>query len=383
MNEKSNNEIIILNKEIVVITAFHGMQNRLERLAILNYQRIRYIIEKHVDIIKPFGGNINGIKIKFKVEVAYSEIGNVPEESLDKILAADIIIAILEGVNTNVICELAIRNLMKTETLLIISGDPVSVLPIQFQTMAHLCYDHKNYLSVKKTINNIADTPEKYPLSWGAINEIPNKLAVAIDDEDSILIEHVTNALFRLETNPPKPVPALRKIVNDISPMNVLNSWETFIPWSIVKINWKKQSLPPLSYDKNDIDGEPIVCNGNVPFMELFDIQSIPDSEGKTPLTYITLISHIKRFVDKEHMEAFNKEQAELTNRILFEGGSCIPTVPLQFNDMRKEAFKNSVYLPVLIGKRRVGAYHAPHTTYLFISFIKDFWPIDYTKNSN
>lgn len=365
---------INIRREVVVIMSFGGGDPNEERELILHFMRIKHILENYAQ----HEATPESIAVHYRVSVAYTLVGAFSEESLEKIVEADILIALITGVNVNVIFELAVRNLMKTETVLVVNGDPQTLLPYALQTMAAIPYDNPKFKGVHDTISNIAANKEAYPLSWSEVEEIPDKLKVAIRDEDKALMKAFSRVLFRLETDPPDRPPVLRKYIEDFSPENVLGSWITFVPWSVVRIHWRKR-YRKNQYRVEDMLEEPIVCTANEPFKQLFDLQDIPQSNktNQERLTSADLLNHVKDYVDSDHMEKFIADQQRLTQRVVFEERNATATVPLQFN-ARHESFKNRVFLPCLVGSRTEGSTHVPHTTYLLVVYIEDFWPIDY-----
>lgn len=367
-----------INREVVVITPFGISEDSEagERKAILNVQRIKQIMENHVEVVGSFGAKDRNFMMKYNVSVAYSEVGVIPEESLEKIVEADILIAILTEVNVNVIFELAVRNLMKAETMLIVQGDPKKVLPIHLLSMAYISYDNERYQEVQEVIDSIASQPDLFPVSWGDLDSVPEQLATKIKKDDDAFKKALTKALYKLEVKPPQRPPSLRKFATSLSTKNILNSWTTFIPWSVVQIRWYKRS-GRQQYLPGDMKGAPIVCQGNSYFLELFDLQKIENPDGKTPLTFGELMERVKGFMDEKHYNAFIEEQGKLNQTIIFERRNAIATVPIQFNEHHGKQ-PNMVFLPVLVGKRTVGGVNAPHSTFLLIAFIADFWPIGY-----
>lgn len=155
-------------------------------------------------------------------------------------------------------------------------------------------------------------------------------------------------------------------------------NWSTYLPFSIVHIRWRKKS--GMVYAKEDLIGEPIVCAMNQAFSELFDFAapSSLDTDGPNAWTSQRLFDQIRDYVLPEHMTQLERDQTEVSRRIIFEERPGHAKVPLQFNEQHPNTiYRNGIYLPCLIAKRIVGKQTSEHETYLLIVYVKDFYPID------
>lgn len=372
-------EELIVRREVIVIMSFGSDGPRSETEAILNFQRIKYIIEKRQYLTETQINNAQGLKFEYSVDVCYSLVGQIPEEAISRIAEADILIAMITDVNVNVIFELAIRNLMKEETLLILEGDPTEVLPIYLQSMAYIRYDNENFRPVRQIIQGIAKNRSNYDIGWSNLEEIPDELKSAIKEKDNSLIRNLSKAMFKLETNPPRAPAYLRKFVNNLSPKNMLASWKTFAPYSVVRIRWKGRI--GREYTSENLIGNPVICNANNDFLRLFDLHEIPDPDGTQPLTSQSLVERIRPFIDPVDLKRFIDDQASLFEKIVFEGRHYAANIPLQFNECHRY-YGNQIMLPSLIAKQIVGEATKPHTTFLLVVYIEDFWPIGYQQEA-
>jgi hypothetical protein len=141
----------------------------------------------------------------------------------------------------------------------------------------------------------------------------------------------------------------------------------------MVRIRWRRQSSND-GYRPEDMIGEPVIYAINDTFARLFDLsyQRFPDPNGSTPLTRDRLLESVRNYIDDEHMKRLNQDQERLANRLILKDRPDQARVPLQFNANHPE-HPNEVFLPCMIGKRTVGEGRMPHTTYLLISYIRDF----------
>lgn len=363
-----------VRRNVVVIMPFGSGKNEngAERQSILNLMRIKYIVEKLIKVTAT--GAEHGSTIKYDVNVFRAPVGAVPENALDSVTGADIVIALLTERNINVIYELAIRNLLKDEPILIVQGDPEEVLPVYLKELAYVSYEHDKSTAVIQQIQRIA--ADQFPeLDWNKPNRIPDGLREAIDASDHLRSEF-EEAFERLERQAQRPPAFLRKHVIDLDPGLVLSTWTTYTPYSVVRINWSRRK-GPLEYDPTDMIGEPVIYTGNREYMELFDlnVNEFPDPHGDNPLTLSNLLLRIKPYIEPGNFQKFEDDQLRLTQRIVLQDGYDQAEIPLQITDKHPK-FANKVLLPCLISKRVIGSTHSPHTTYLLVAFILDFWPI-------
>jgi hypothetical protein len=161
-------------------------------------------------------------------------------------------------------------------------------------------------------------------------------------------------------------------------PKYLLETWKTILPTSVIRVKWKKKSSP-IRYSIEDMVGPPVAYAINPSFADLynFNYQELPDPDGNKPLTADALLGLVKEFiVDSEtHIPQIVKDQAEISQRIIFEGSNAFAKVPLRFND-KHPAYPNSSYLPCLVSKSTVGDTDGPHETYLGIIYVRGEWAV-------
>jgi hypothetical protein len=161
-------------------------------------------------------------------------------------------------------------------------------------------------------------------------------------------------------------------------PKYLLEIWKTILPTSVIRVKWKKKSSP-IRYSKKDMIGPPVAYAINPSFADLynFNYQELPDPDGNKPLTADALLELVKEFiVDSEtYIPQINKDQAEVSQRIIFEGSNAFAKVPLKFDD-KHPVYPNSSHLPCLVSKSTVGDTDGPHTTYLGVIYVRGDWAI-------
>src|SRR5262249_30393939 len=90
----------------------------------------------------------------YSIAIHRFEVGvSIPKNVAPSIAKADVLIALITELNANVIYELAIRNMLKSEVLLIVH-DPES-LPIYVKDFGRIDYDRVTGEILKSTMNRI------------------------------------------------------------------------------------------------------------------------------------------------------------------------------------------------------------------------------------
>lgn len=370
----------VVKRNVVVIMPFGSetgterSENGMERQSILDLMRIKYIIEKLVEVT-PEGGLENDPKIEYDVNIFREPVGSVPEGAVDTVVNADVLIALLTTRNVNVIYELAIRNLLKDEPILIVNDESADFLPVYLKDMAYIRYDHPDSSAVIEQTTTIAES--KYPeLTWKKTDQIPEALQQAIDAGD-YLEEELSDALQKLENNKQRPPHFLRKHVIDLDPGHVMSpAWSTYTPFSVVRIKWQRKRGD--KYDPTDMIGTPVIYEANNDYFRMFDLEGgpdAPDPDGESALIVSKMIERLKDYIEPQHYEKFKEDQDLLAEKIILNDRIWQAKVPMQFND-KHEAYANQIYLPSMIGKRVVGSPQSPHVVFLAIAFIKEFLPL-------
>lgn len=165
----------------------------------------------------------------------------------------------------------------------------------------------------------------------------------------------------------------LADISKATDPKYMLETWQTILPTSVIRVKWKKKSLP-IKYLAEDIEGSPVVYVVNPSFAQLYNFnhQNMPDPDGDSPLTANNLIKRVEEFiVDSEtYIPKIMEDQGKISHQIIFEGSDAHATVPLKFND-KHPFYPDSIYLPCLVSKSTVGDTDGPHVTYLAVVYVK------------
>src|SRR6478609_4763916 len=92
----------------VVVAMPYGGSGAERRKAILNFARLKYIIENRCQVVPPVPST-TGTRVDYDVEVAKTAMDEIPKKALEQIRSADILIAGLYEPNQTVAYELGYR----------------------------------------------------------------------------------------------------------------------------------------------------------------------------------------------------------------------------------------------------------------------------------
>ena len=374
-------------QNVLVIMSFGGNDILAERRSILEFLRIKYIIENKINVYQKKSDPNS--KLLFEATVYKAEVGSIPDDAIDRITGADIVVALITERNINVIYELAVRNVFRAEFVIIIKGNPKDVLPIYIQDIAYIPWSKQEGVGeeqalgehgkkIQNIINQLAEI-EQTDLDFNFnSDQIPTALKKAVDEHDRDLIADLQRSFEKIKSFPaPRPLPFLQKHVGSLDPGRLLVGWQTYVPFTIVRIKWKRQS-GVQKYKPEDIDGEPAVYYANEQYANIFDfaLADFPDPNGESPLTIPRLIEQVSDYVDPADLESFKKDQAEISEKIIFKNAAFSSArVPLRFNQQHPfEGTRGKSYLPVLLSRRRIGDPNHPHTMFLAVVMIPGPW---------
>lgn len=374
-------------KNVLVIMSFGGNDILAERRSIVEFLRIKYIIENKIDV-RQKKSDPNS-KVLFEANVYKAEVGSIPDDAIDRIAEADIVVALITGMNINVIYEMAVRNVFRAEFVIIIKGDPKDVLPIYMQGIAYITWakyegigEQRDLGEHGKKIESIIKqlaAMEQTDLDFNStIDQIPPSLKRAVDEHDRELIADLQRSFEKnVSIPPPKTLPFLQKHVGSRDPGRLLDDWTQYVPLTIVRIKWKRQS-GVQKYEPEDMIGEPVVYQLNDQYAKIFDFAraNLPDPNGERPLTIGRLIDQVSDYVDPADLEIFNKDQAEISDKVIFRNAAFSSAkVPLRFNEHHpSEEVRGKSYLPVLLSRKQIGDLNHPHLMFLAIVMIPGPW---------
>ena len=265
-NQSPEEDVSVLSsqveKDIVVIMPFGSKNVITENRAILDLMRIKYLIENKIKI-KPRGSNRDGEPIKYTVRPFRTMSGAIASNAAKAIAEADVVVALITEFNANVIYELAIRNLLKEEVV-IICGDEVNKknnLPVYTKDFATISYHHSEDENIIEAIKSFSEM-NGAELHWDKIDQeyMPNILKNCIDKNDSKLQGELQNAMQNLENGKATRPEFLQELSKDLDPGKMLSNWTTYCPFSILRILWQRKSEINC-YIPDDLVSEAVVVS--------------------------------------------------------------------------------------------------------------------------
>jgi nucleoside 2-deoxyribosyltransferase len=338
----------------VVVAMPFGRREAERRKAILNFSRLKYIIENKCQVV-PLGSRTTGERVAYDVDLARTAMDNIPEKALMQIDKADILIALLSERNLTVAYELGYRRAReRTVILMVASEDDV---PIYEAKVAHQSWKQDDVLA---EIDDIAG--KGFPTLADFQVDIPGALKDVIDARDDLLIRGLELALQEIENNfvvlSPDPVQKLRGMLSD--------AITRFYPFSLVEVRFSKNG------EFEDPKAPAKIVDFDEEFSRLYGYAGRNAARQDQPLTLDRLLDRIKKFSDTDDWNKFLQEQVTLTETVIKDHGFARATVPIRINSTHTDSqFKCKSFLPCMAAQVTDGNFDGPHRMYLLIVYIE------------
>lgn len=361
-------------KKVAVMMSFGGddrgadhseqAQELNRRRATLDFMRIRYLIEQKVSV-KARGGRDDVVHV---VKAYNLNVGDVAPKVITAIAEADVVVGLLTERNVNVVFELAVRNLLKDEMLLLVKGDPEDLVPIYLQGWARIRYDQVDAKDVTDQIEALASAALP---RLDLYSPIPETLVEAMETHEDRLGVELERALQDIElANFQRRPDHILDLAKYLDPGRMLAAWTTYYPYSVVRIRWRKRSARS-GYAPEDMDGPAVVYSANDEFMSLYNrAGKLPCPDGPEALTAADLVMGLARDEIVDNLDDFTRDNDRVATRIIFGDGFAWSRVPLRLNGNHPIAqYRKTAYLPNMAGKRIIGAPERPHAAYYLILY--------------
>jgi nucleoside 2-deoxyribosyltransferase len=339
-------------RKVVVAMPFGGGEPE-RRKAILNFERLKYIIENKCQVVPPVPGT-TGTRVDYDVAVARTAMDEIPRKALEQIRSADILIALLSERNQAVMWELGYRRARERTVILMVDSKD-DVRPVYEKAWA---YQEWRQDEVLEEIDRIAG--KDFPLLSDFRVDIPSSLKEVIDAKDDGLAQHLQLALQEIEQDfgvwYPDPVQKLQGILSE--------GIDRFYPFSVVEVSFSKRG--------EFVDPPAKVVDFDEDFSHLYGYVSKEAALRDTPLTLDRLLKRIEQFSDSVHWDQFMKEQNELTETVIRDRLFARALVPIKINNSHTHAgFRDKDFLPSMIAQVIEGNLDGPHQMYLLIVYIE------------
>jgi nucleoside 2-deoxyribosyltransferase len=336
-----------------VVVLPYGGSGPERRKAILNFGRLKYIVENLCQVVPP-GPSTAGMRVDYDVVLARTAMDRIPEKALERIRSADVLIALLSEQNQAVMYELGYRRARERTVILMVDSKD-DVRPVYEKAVA---YQDWRQDEVLKQIDSIAgsDFP---PLEFEVV--IPDALKAAIDAKDGGLVRELELALQEVEQEfgvwfGPDPVQKLRGILS--------KGIDRFYPFSVVEVSFSKEGEfedPPSNVVDFDED-----------FSHFYGYLSKEAAARDAPLTLPRLLARIKRYSHPDDWEKFLQEQETLTETVIKDHSFARASVPIRFNSSHPyDQFRCKSFLPCMTAQVVDDNTDGPHQMYLLVTYIE------------
>jgi hypothetical protein len=346
-----------MSKRNVVVAMPFGRPGVERRKAILNFRRLKYIIEEKCQVVP---SPTTEMRVAYDVDVARALTNEIPERALLHIYQADILIALLSERNFTVTYELGYRR-GRDRTPVILMVDSQDDIPVYEAARAYQIWKQDE---VQEEIDHIAR--KDFPSLVDFRVDIPPSLKEVIDARDDELINSLQLALQEIENDfvvsAPDPVQKLRGMLSD--------SIMRFYPFSVIEVSFSKNGEfedPTAPARVVDFDDE---------FSRLYGYAGKQAALNNRPLTLDRLLKRMSKFSDPDDWEEFLEEQLKLTETLIKNNEFARATVPLRINSSHpNDQFRGKSYLPCMAAEvidrddRDDG--DGPHRMYLLIAYIE------------
>ncbi len=373
-----------IKASITVLTSFGSNDPEREHLFQLDYHRIKHIIENQITIMSPGRAD----PVEYNVEICNIRAGGISERALEKITKANIVVAILGERNINVIFEIAIRLFYNPVAILFYRDrdDGEDALRNQFFQHKPIYLDNFAIHALPPADDNLKKVATEVASQFNWFTPgIPEKLATAIDVTDQYFITLLGQCLQEIENEGINVPRDMSELTERRRPEGFIKGWDVMLPTSVIQIKWKKRAERFRYHVTDMVDTEqPIVRDANDEFKNIFCINQNTQfpSQGPNKVTYQMLMDSIEPFVSDENLDAFNVDQARLSENLIFGSTMTSAEVPLRMEENHPNVnIRGKVYMPCLVAKHTVGDTDKAHTTYFIISFVERFWPHDHPNS--
>ena len=372
-----------IKASITVLTSFGSNDPDREHLFQLDYHRIKHIIENKITVMSPGRSD----PIDYNVEICNIRAGGISERALEKITKANIVVAILGERNINVIFEIAIRLFYNPVAILFYrDSEDAESLRGQFFQHKPIYLDNFAIHALPPSDDNLRKVATEVASQFNWFTPgIPEKLATAIDVTDQYFITLLGQCLQEIENEAINVPRDMSELTERRRPEGFIKGWDVMLPTSVIQIKWKKRAERFRYHVTDMVDAEqPIVRDANDEFKNIFCINQNTQfpSQGPNKVTYQMLMDSIEPFVSDENLNAFNEDQARLSENLIFGSTMTSAEVPLRMEENHPNVnIRGKVYMPCLVAKHTVGDTDKAHTTYFIISFVERFWPHDHPNN--
>ena len=358
----------VVTKKVMILMPFEGEITTKNQLFKLIYQRLKYIIEDKINNDKVNPVRSRGKDCRFRVNVFLAVTGEIKDEALRTIRDSDIAIGFVCDMNVTVVYELAVRNLLRPELILIVDGETKTLLPYYLRDYAYIV-PTSTWIN-DEFLTKLAARQSAIAVKDFDVGETPMVLTAYSDENDVDTRNSIRTALQSFVNSRYIRQNSIVKVMDDLDPGQLVSRSSSYYPTSITKYVWlprrKDKEDHYLKYNETD-KYESFICDYNYKFLELFNLNNIGKEE---PLTDERIFEELNAIVDPPDLKAFIEDQTVLEQRIVYGDYNGVAKIPIRFNSNHPdERFRNRAYLPCSVLKKKIGNPDMTHYLYLLVMF--------------
>jgi len=359
-----------MKRSVVIMTSFGGRSAEGRRLAVIQFLRIRFLIENHLQVRTRRAAGVSEELVSYEVSAVYCSQGEIQPRVLRHLREADVVLGLLTASNPNVIYELAVRSILRDEMVLVTAEDVE--LPMYFNCTATipLCdAQHESHANLERDLGALASS-ENPPLSFNSDDSIPDAIRRIVDYYDAVgpLRSRLQAAFQEIEDGQVRRQQFAWEVMRKLEPSELAGSWIQYYPSSVIQVEWSGRSGPYGHYLPRDVVGEAHVCSCNRRFLDLYNIAELPANPHI--LTRQFLLDRLRGRVSDGDLDLYDKDQQRLVQQIVFENSIAYAEVPIRF-EPNVPNFAGLCFKPILVGRTIVGAESRNHRMYLHVIYIE------------
>ncbi len=363
------------SKEIVITADEQSIEEPLikQRMCILKYKEIEYIITKRIRSLSLTDALDRPVVNLLTVDHLVTGSG-LEGANQDKVKNSDIIIAYIGNStyfsdSVNVIYEMALRNVLRPELILL--GELESEELLKERVGFYL--SQYTLLNVERSRDDeivdkaiaVARNTRDYPLH-GYGEPIPEVLRLAIDrGADLPLEEGLRTRITTVIKDPPQP-PYMTRLIEQLDPHKLVSTSVCYLPSSVVRVTFAPKSSEQDKYTPEQLI-DITTCDYNAEFEDLYGFRR------RAPrLDDDFLFAQLKGFVKTADLNEFIRDQEVLFESIVYRPGVGTASVPLRIDERHPlPAYRNTEYLPSTILRKQIGDLRFVHSYLLLVVYFE------------
>ena len=345
------------------------------RLCILKFKEIEYIITQRIRALTTQVAQHPPVVNRLTVDHLVTG-SSLKEGNQERVKNSDIIIAYIGnsdvfGDSVNIIYEMALRNVLRPELILLGELESEEVLNervgfyLSQYTLVNAEWSRDD--EVFQTELKLAKDTQHYALDDYDC-PIPELLRMTIDKGAAQQLEdklktNITNVI----KDPPNPE-FLTKFIEQLDPQKLVSTSTCYLPSSVVRVTFEAQVQGKNHYTPDQLI-ELTVCDYNEDFENIYGFRK-QSNDKNFRVDDEFLFAQLEKFINPVDLEEFGKDQEILFESIVYRPGVGMASVPLRINERHPlPAYRNKEYLPITILRKSIGDPRLVHSYLLLVVY--------------